>query len=75
MVKAYILVEIEAGNSDKLLNDLRALPEVTAADAVTGPYDIIAVVETQDNNALGNFIRTKLQHLAGVKRTVTCLAF
>ncbi len=75
MVKAYILVEIEAGKSEQLLKDLRAIPEVMAADAVIGPYDIIAVIEARDNNALGDFIRTRLQHLSGVKRTVTCLTF
>ncbi len=75
MVRAYILVEIEAGQSDQILSDLKAISEVTAADAVTGPYDIIAVIEVQDNNTLGNLIRTRLQRLSGVKRTVTCLAF
>lgn len=75
MVKAYILVEIEAGKSEQLLKDLRAIPEVMAADAVIGPYDIIAVIEARDNNTLGDFIRTRLQHLSGVKRTVTCLTF
>lgn len=75
MIKAYILVEIEAGQSDRILAELKSISAITAADAVTGPYDIIAAIEVPDSNTLGTLIRTRLQHLTGVKRTVTCLAF
>ena len=74
MVKAYILVEIEAGQSDQVVANLRDIPGVVMADPITGPYDIIAVVEVEDSNVLGSLIRTKLQQVGGVKRTVTCLS-
>ena len=44
---------------------------VKRANATTGPYDVIVLVEAPDINILGDFIVTKLQGLSGVLRTQT----
>lgn len=72
--KAYILVEIEAGRADDVIGQASGIPGVTSVDTVTGPYDVIAVVETDDPGAIGSVIRN-FQIIPGVRRTVTCLAF
>lgn len=46
--KAYVLIEAESGRVAEVLTALRAIDGVSAADAVTGPYDIIATVQTPD---------------------------
>jgi len=43
-------------------------------DAVTGPYDIIAVVNAADLNAVGELVTNKVHTISGVLRTVTCLS-
>ena len=40
---------------------------------VTGPYDIIIVIEGPDINAIGNLVTKHIQSVSGVARTVTCL--
>jgi DNA-binding Lrp family transcriptional regulator len=50
------------------------LPGVTAADAVTGPYDIIMTIETPDPRAIGRLVMNEIHGVTGIKRTVTCLA-
>ena len=44
---------------------------VKRANATTGPYDVIVLVEAPDINILGDFIVTKIQGLSGVLRTQT----
>ena len=71
--KAYVLIEAEAGHVGAVIASLKKLPGVTEADAVTGPYDIILVVEADDNRTVGRLMMNNVHNVQGVKRTVTCL--
>ena len=72
--KAYILIETEVGKSRDVSNELRSLSGVQNVDAVTGPYDIIAVVEAPDLNAVGDLVTSQIHTIHGIMRTVTCLS-
>ena len=48
------------------------IPGVRFADAVAGPYDVIAWAEAPDVDALGKFILVQVQAVEGVTRTMTC---
>ncbi len=72
--KAYVLIETSVGKSRDVANELRSLRGVQAADNVTGPYDVIAVVEAADLNAVGALITSRIHTLHGIVRTVTCLS-
>ncbi|MBP1467709.1 Lrp/AsnC ligand binding domain-containing protein [Candidatus Chloroploca sp. M-50] len=71
--KAYVLIEAESGRVAEVLAALRAIPDMTAADGVTGPYDIIATVETADPRNIGHLVMSEIQGVEGIKRTVTCI--
>ena len=71
--KAYILIETAVGKSRDVTDILRSLNHVTTVDAVTGPYDIIAVVEADDLNAEGDLVTSDIHTINGIVRTVTCL--
>ncbi len=71
--KAYVLIETAVGKSRTVAESLRSLPEVETVDAVTGPYDIIAVVAARDLNAVGNLVTSQVHTIGGILRTVTCL--
>ena len=43
--RAYILIETSIGKSQDVVNTLEGIKEVNMLDVVTGPYDIIAVIE------------------------------
>ena len=51
MTNAYILVEALPGKAIELLNSIKGLPSVKTVHLVTGPYDVIAFVETPDLKA------------------------
>lgn len=71
--KAYVLIEVDAGQVAAVIATLRAVPGVTA-DPVTGPYDIIVVIETEDQRIIGQIVMDTIHTTPGVKRTITCLA-
>jgi DNA-binding Lrp family transcriptional regulator len=72
--RAYVLIEAEAGQVASVIATLRALPGITHADPVTGPYDIIVTIETPDQRDIGRLVMNELHGISGIKRTVTCLA-
>lgn len=72
--KAYVLIGTAADKTASIVEELRKLPGVVAADLVTGPYDIVAVVQGSDGNAVGKLIMTDIRGLPGITSTLTCLA-
>ena len=71
MVRAYVLVKIEAGRAKEILERLRSIDSVVQADAVTGPVDLIVQVEASDPRALAELIFRSIQTVSGVKETDT----
>jgi DNA-binding Lrp family transcriptional regulator len=72
--KAYILIETDVGKSREVARNLREVRGVTTVDAVTGPYDLITVVEAPDLNAVGDMVTSRIHTISGIARTVTCLS-
>ena len=72
--KAFVLIETIVGKNKDVVTALRQLNGVKSVDVVTGPYDIIAVVEGETLNDIGEVVTSKIHPIAGISRTVTCLA-
>ena len=72
--KAFILVETAIGRTKEVVSVLKKMEGLKSVDTVTGPYDIIAVVEADDLNKIGDLITGKIHAIEGISRTVTCLA-
>ena len=73
--KAFILIETAVGNSKKIVSALEQLEGVKSVDSVTGPYDVIAVIERESLTDIGDLVITKIHPVPGISRTVTCLAY
>lgn len=71
--KAFILIETGVGETKGVVSKLRQMTGVISADTVTGPYDVIAVVELESLNDIGELIESKIHPIAGISRTITCL--
>ena len=72
--KAYLLVETAVGKTRDVATALRDLQGIDSADVVTGPYDIIAIINQQDMAGVANLITERVHTVPGVVRTVTCVA-
>jgi DNA-binding Lrp family transcriptional regulator len=77
-VKAYVLIETSAGKTKSVKTGLSRLKGSTAGvvnlDAVTGPYDFIAVIEGSTLDHLGRLVTDGIGAIDGVTRTTTCVA-
>ncbi len=72
--KAFVLIETAVGKSKEVVEAIRQLKGVKSVDTVTGPYDVIAIVEGGNLNDIGDLVTAKIHPIAGISRTVTCLA-
>jgi len=72
--KAFVLIETVVGRTKEVIASIKRLEGVKSVDTVTGPYDIIAIVEAQNLNEIGDLVTGKIHPIAGISRTVTCLA-
>ncbi len=76
-VRAYILIECAVGTAGRVHSGLQRLAvadaRILSADTATGPFDVIALVESEDLDRLGRAVTEGIQRLQGVERTNTCL--
>ena len=72
--KAFVLIETAVGRTKEVAISLRQLKGVKSVDLVTGPYDIIAIIEAETLNDIGDIVTERIHPTTGISRTVTCLA-
>lgn len=72
-IKAYILANVEAGMGEEVVKALSAIEGVKSAHNVTGPYDVIALVEVPDTAVLGDLVINGIQLIDGIDYTLTCV--
>lgn len=71
-VQAYILIQTEVGKANGVAAAIKAIPGVTLAEGVTGPYDVIMRAESESMEDFGRAILSKVQAVPGITRTLTC---
>jgi DNA-binding Lrp family transcriptional regulator len=72
-VIGYVFVEVGTRHVSEVLDGLNRIEGVTVAHAVTGRYDVIAQVESEEFFDLANAVLPKVRQLDGVKSTETAL--
>ncbi len=72
-MKAYVLITTQTSQVNQALASVREISQVKEADAVTGPFDIIALVEGADMKEIGDIVVNEVQKAPGISRTLTCL--
>lgn len=73
-MKAFVLIKIRAGDVKDVVHQLREIPLVSEAHMTFGPYDAVAIVDSQELSSIGSLIASAIQPIAGVQQTLTCLA-
>ena len=74
MVRAYVLIEMAAGHSRLLVDSLNGQDGVRDVARVTGPYDVIAVLEGQDVGVISEIVAEAIHSREGVVRTTTSVS-
>lgn len=73
MVSSYVLVTVAIGKIQDVLEEIRKMNDVIDADAVTGPYDVIARVKADDLGKLTKTIIQNIHYIDGVIDTTTAI--
>ncbi len=69
---AYVFINIAAGAAHEVFRKLDKISNVAQVDIVTGPYDIVALVQGSDFNQIGNVVMNKIQTIEGIVNSITC---
>jgi DNA-binding Lrp family transcriptional regulator len=72
--KAFVFVETAVGKTKEVNLALKKMKAIKSVDVVTGPYDIIIIMEGENPDTIGTFVADKVQAIPGIVRTVTCLS-
>jgi DNA-binding Lrp family transcriptional regulator len=70
---AYIMITTETGAALTVAKAVSALSGVRRVVVVTGPYDVMATVQVENNDALGDLVINGIQPIDGVLETMTMI--
>ena len=73
MVLAYILINTSPGKDREVTSAVAKIEGIKEAHLVTGPFDVIAVVETPDMKALGEIVWGRVRKIEGVSKSLTSI--
>lgn len=71
MLYAYILLTVRIGMLKQALDKIRKFEEVVAAEAITGPYDIIVYIGVDGLTQLTRTLLHRIEEVDGVTESMT----
>ena len=73
LASAYLLLNVETGTEEDVIESLKSLQEVKEARMVYGVYDVIVRVETGTMEELKNVVSWTIRRLDMVRSTMTMI--
>ncbi len=73
LASAYLLLNVETGTEEDVIESLKSLQEVKEARMVYGVYDVIVRVETGTMEELKNVVSWTIRRLDRVRSTMTMI--
>ena len=72
--RTFLLIETDKNKVKEVVNTLKQLEEVKSAERVTGPYDVIAVLEGEDLIAIQDLEARIIKLIPYISRSVICIS-
>ena len=73
MASAYLLLNVETGTEEEVIDSLKPLQEVKEAWMVYGVYDIVVRVEAETMEELKNVVSWTIRRLDRLRSTMTMI--
>lgn len=73
MTKAYILLNVEGGSEDEVLNQIKNIGGIEQAYVSYGVYDLILKVKADTMQELRDVVTHKIRQIKQVQSTLTLL--
>jgi DNA-binding Lrp family transcriptional regulator len=68
LIKAHVLIKVKQKLTGRTSQELNRIPEVTSLYAISGDYDLIAVLTTESTEELSRLL-DEIANLGGIERT------
>lgn len=72
-LRAYVLIQTVPGRVQGVARALQRMPAVRTVDSVTGPYDIVALLEVAEVREFSQLVAGSIGGIRGVTRTTTLI--
>ena len=73
MPKAFVLINVESGSEDEVLNQLKSIQGVEEAYFSYGVYDIITKIKADTMEKLKDLVTHQVRTLSKVRSTLTLI--
>ena len=70
--RAFVLIHTAQGKAKEVSDSIKQRNGVISAHAVTGLYDVIAILEAEDFTEMGDIVTSKIARISGVDRWIVC---
>jgi DNA-binding Lrp family transcriptional regulator len=70
-MRAFVLIKVEPGKVKSVIGKLKGMKTVVDAQCITGPDDIIVVLESEDAKSISEVVIADLHDVEGIKGTDT----
>jgi DNA-binding Lrp family transcriptional regulator len=73
MARAYVLINCDTGYEESIINELKKMDSIKEIHGTLGVYDIIAKVESENQEKLKEAIIGDIRKLTNIRSTLTLL--
>jgi DNA-binding Lrp family transcriptional regulator len=73
MPRAFVLINVESGSEDEVLNELKAIEGVEEAYFSYGVYDLITKIRADSMDKLKELVTRRIRTLSKVRSTLTLI--
>jgi len=73
LVYAYVLIQTALGKALKVVEETSKIEGVKSTCAVTGAYDVVAVIEVEKISDIADLVVNKIHRIEGVCGTQTLI--
>lgn len=74
MRRAYLLIDTAGGEAQAVAEELRRRPGISLVDAVSGPHDVIAILDEANAPSASDVTLEDIRSIEGVTYVTACVA-
>ena len=71
MARAFVMIHCNRSHEQEILQELRKITEITEADSVIGPFEIICQIAAPTYQDISDIVSKKLRKITNIKSTIT----
>jgi DNA-binding Lrp family transcriptional regulator len=71
MTRAYLMINCESDCEARVFDELKIFPAITKAEMTIGRHDILALIQADSPEELGDIITMKIRKIPQIRSTTT----